>query len=733
MTVQEIRSDALRDVLDLFAESFQNDPYYMKLFPDENSRVDQMKKDFLPQIGYCLQNGLAYGIFDGEKLIAFVLTIQCDQLRRDRSMYDAVFGLSHDDDNSPVKQTLQKQISVLSDQTVYCLSVAVSDEYRNHGLASVLIDRILDRFPSFPVVSDVSNKESLKIYTARGFTVEELGTDYFFIKKEPHVSAEPYPFSSEIRLALPDSDVLDRLSLPYKFIKNRYIADITVDSGGFVTAEDSLVEAKIYEIDYLSLLKYQRIIGLSDFEEKDGITYVYYVRFRKNEFTETPDESELVKDRQREWDIVPDVYVSIPCTYGDAALLKSKKESTAADAVLHNLDFRTRYESGICSEGSENYDETAIFKNRIKRAYLGEITVQLCDENTLNDPGNCALIGKPYHVDVYVSYDIHSRCAVVGIYSLSCPFILSIFFDNIVRNQIMVITDGHTENLYDYLSRTFRISKSGSPKIYSVIPHDRNCLSPGQIGSLLSGETIYSDGENFGQIIDKDIIEAVNSPNGMGQYNRGCVLAYLNVVLQFDDRLTASQNDRIAEEIITQFYIELIMFEEAAINMTDIAITGLLANPVIEDPVTYLKKSERIHENYSKTICFWDIHVNYPTSQKSLKMLRNAFAIDQQLEKMERNKSQLQAVFDAKCEIIDRQQSKRVDTSLAVLAVLAIFSALMDCYDFIGAWTDYIGPDLIKILQIGFSGLIIAIGVSVSIHLSNNKTVRKLRAKKEKK
>lgn len=51
---------------------------------------------------------------------------------------------------------------------------------------------------------------------------------------------------------------------------------------------------------------------------------------------------------------------------------------------------------------------------------------------------------------------------------------------------------------------------------------------------------------------------------------------------------------------------------------------------------------------------------------KSITMLRESFRIKDQLDEMKRNQEQLQTVFDTKCDIIDRKDAKRMDTSLAI-------------------------------------------------------------------
>lgn len=736
MRITTLKPNAFNDVLELFYKSFNNDTYYRDLIESNKvSSIYEIRDVFSQAINYCLQEeGFSYGIYNDSELIAFILTTDFKKLCRDKEMYNFIFGTDTLDKNSLRKEKLQKKLSNIKNgkyDTIYCLSIAVAESYRNKGIASLLIDKIITLFAEYHIITDVSNKDSLGIYKTRNFKQEDIDDHYFFLHRRPTQKKFAINFQQTVNIALHSSNILDALNIKYTKERCVYIEDIVKKDDFFINKKNNIEIATIYKLDYDDLLKYQRYVGISDFEEYLSYFFIYYVRFRETKYSGQYNKDvfdALIEERKREWDVIPDVYVSIPCTYSDISRIQKFEGNTYSDLVLANLDFRTKYESGIISRENVNYDETSIFKNRIKRIYLGTVSVCLCDENNIGHVEDYSLIGSPNHVDLYLSYDIKSECAVIGLYSISCPFIISIFFDNIIRNQIIVINNEKEENLYDYLYRTFKISKSGSPKIYSVIPKSRQCLSDEQIGSLLSGETIYSDGDNFGKIIDKDIMDAVNSEYGMGQYNRGFVLAYLNVVLQFSDNQRSSIEDRIYEAMITQFYIELIMFEEAAINLTDIAITKLLANSEIENTISYLEKAEKINENYAKTICFWDINVNYPTSQKSIDMLRNSFALKRHLKKMERNKAQLQAVYDAKCEIIDRKDSKRIDSSLAVLAVLAIFSALIDSFDYIGVWASYFPAKFIKTLQILNSSVIVLIGLYVIIRLYGSNMLKRLKS-----
>ena len=174
-----------------------------------------------------------------------------------------------------------------------------------------------------------------------------------------------------------------------------------------------------------------------------------------------------------------------------------------------------------------------------------------------------------------------------------------------------------------------------------------------------------------------------------------------------------------------------ILLEEAAIQIADREIIRLITSKAVDEPVEFLKQVENIYDNFSKTIDFWDIQVNYPTSQKSIDMLRQAFKIKDQLAFMQRNQAQMQTVFDTKCDIIDRNDSKRMDTSLAIISILAIFSAWIDGYDYIATWSDVFSGSVIHLLQrILFVGVAITAGYAI-FHLFGNKFRRFLSRRRD--
>lgn len=734
MVYKTIDKYDIGEVMSLFCSSFYNDVYYKKMFPNENMRREKMLKDFTPSVEFCLGNGTSLGVFDEGKLIGFIITVQLETLTCNKEMYNSVFAFDVTDENHESKLKLQEKLRNFTDKTIYCVSMAVSERYRRKGLASLLIDYYIKNYSDYNYIADVSNEGSLNIYKKRGFNIEKIGEEYYFVSRKKGSLDIEFNQADSVRLALNSNAELNFLGVDNKLCDEQYILDVAEGKNGyFAYKKGEITLAKIYEISYKNLLKYQKYIGVSAFTERVEIDYLYYLCNDENYHAEKISEEYLsfLQKRDVESKICPDVFISIPISYADSGKFIEGREDELAKLVLRNLDFRTKYEAGIISNNRIERGNSA-FKNRIKRVYLGKIKIKTCGDTTIYNYDDYYFVGQAYYLDMYVSYDEFSRCGVIGLYSMSCPFLISLFFDNIVRNQVVVLLDEENLNLFDYLEAKYAIRKSGSPKIYSAIPEDRDIMDAGQIGSLLSGEMIYEDGENFGKIIDSDIIDIVKSPLGMGQYNRGCVLAYMNVVLQFDKQLKGSLADRVAEEIITQFYIELIIFEEAAINSTNDAITDLLGNSLTLTPIGYLKAVDKIQDDYSKTMCFWNITLNYPTSQKSVGMIRNAFRVENQLEKLERNKRQLEEVFDTKNDIIDREEDKRVNSSLAVLSCLTIASALIDCFDFIGVWQRFLPERAVSILQIVFSIIIGVIGFKVIWNITLGKFIRKLKFIKNK-
>lgn len=547
--------------------------------------------------------------------------------------------------------------------------------------------------------------------------------------------------NDSIQLIVPDVFLLSQYDITYTIIKRDYRIEgcrICETINGKVFKEDpkSFAIGTLVSLTYSQILKYQRLINLSHFNERNTGDCLYYTQSHPYEdpllFNDLL--KKMIIKRKEEWSLIPDIYVSVPVRYDSRLDLKQLELNNEVNdektkCLIKDLDFRTHFEAGI-PRSSSHIDDLAGFKQRISRYYLGKFKIQISLENNVdNYDGLGEPISPPTFVDMYISIDKKSKCAVLTWYSLSAPFLLSHLMDNVIRNQLQIIKIVKNEeenkearvNFFDYLNDRYGLVKCGTSKIYALIPDDKDCLNTEELASLIAGETIFPKGEDMGRIIDPEILNIVSSKNGMGQYDRAYVCAYTNVVLEFSRDFRTSLYERMLEESIILFYMELILIEEAAIHIADREITRLFTSSRLDDPVEFLKKVDTVMNDFAGTIDFWDIQVNYPTSQKSINMLRNAFKIKAQLEYLQRDREQLQTSFNIKSNIIDREDTKRMDTSLAIISVLAIISAWLDAHDYLNTWKDIIPGDVIHVLQITSFLIILGVGCYCISHLFGRK------------
>lgn len=742
MTTEKLRKHHIEQVMELLCECFFDDHYYLHMFPDPNTRKANMRTAFYPSIMYCIQNGYCRGVWDGEMLVAFLIAFDYRAVRsNDIAVFRMIFAGDQDSSILPFDREIHQGILNLPSEVLYCLSIAVKPEYQQKNIGSGLMDAAMEDFPTFSVVGDVSNQDSLAMYRKRNFTVDEIDCDYHLVIHQPQWPRHTFEIGDTVLLAVPNLTALEENAIGYRVVKNEIavFGAAKVYDHGVACFRENPVEVSmgvLVQLRYEEYLKYQRFINVSQYDEVIVGNYVYYIQ--KIGYSAYPLMNEtleaMLPARTAEWSLIADVFVSVPVQYcrKDLILSNSVQPTGKSKTLLKTMDFRTHYEAGVPSS-LETVDDLASFKKRMERFYLGNLPVQISSEISVdNYEGDCERIGAPTLIDLVISIDKGSNCAVLTWYSLSAPFLLSHLMDNIIRNNLSVVTDDQgLVNFYDYVAERFGLIKRGTPKIYTVIPKQKECLRPEQLASLLAGETIYPDGENFGQIVDPEILSIVNMKQGMGQYDRACVYAYSNVVLQFYPDFRGTLRERLCEESITQFYIELILLEEAAIHIADREIVKLISSKLTAEPVAFLGQVDKIYDDYSKTIDFWDIQVNYPTSQKSISMLRKAFKVGEQLEYLQRNQNQLQMVFDTKCDIIDRNDAKRMDTSLAIISVLAVFSAWIDGYDYLFTWNDVLPMSAIHILQrILFLLILVTAGYAIA-HLFGNKIGVYLKMRKD--
>ncbi len=184
MMLCKLNPNYIDAVMHLFCTSFMDDPYYIKMFPNRETRFEDMDKTLRGLIAYCINRDKSFCIIDGDKLIGFILCIDYNEIRKnDRKYFNLIYTCKEEVDILPYQETLHNPICQLDGEVIACVAVVVDEEYRRKGIASSLWDTVMESFPDAHFVVDVSNESSLEIYKRRGFTITKLDDDYFFACK----------------------------------------------------------------------------------------------------------------------------------------------------------------------------------------------------------------------------------------------------------------------------------------------------------------------------------------------------------------------------------------------------------------------------------------------------------------------------------------------------------------------------------------------------------------------
>ena len=410
MNLVPLNEKDTNSTIDLFCECFVEDHYYAQMFPDCATRISEMREEFLPTISYCLSHGVCYGVKESESLIAFILCFDYNLIRdEDYEAFRMVFGCSDPAGPLPNSKTFHEIVAKLQGKTMYCLSIAVHPRFQHKGLASGLVDVVLEKYREYNLVSDVSNEPSLDIYRIRNFEITTIDSGYYLVVHKKETELNSFAVSGSVRIAVPDTGIFDEHKIPYEIKKDYYfIVGCSIGScfemTYFQKTEDAICRGELIQLSYKSYLLYQRVINIAQYEEVIrgdialfclAVPYICKPLLNDNL-------KQMLLTRRAEWAVVPDIYVSIPLRYSNLSAFSDRNDCAGekANHFLKFLDFRTHYEAGVPLAGEE-VDDLASFKRRIRRFYLGKLWVQITSEVTeSNYEGVGDPIGAPALIDL---------------------------------------------------------------------------------------------------------------------------------------------------------------------------------------------------------------------------------------------------------------------------------------------------------------------------------------------
>ena len=679
---------------DLFSECFENDPYFVKMFPKALTRKEQITAAFKNTLFFLLSNNCAYGVCNNEKLIAFFLMFNYHEIKSlHADQFEAIFRRNPREKELPYKKEIHEKISCLGTGVVYLLSIGVSKDFRRKGIAKRFIDFAIENYPNDYLAGDVSNASSMGIYEERNFDCNKIDDNYFLVIRKPEYNLSYLYFTKDekIHVVMPDESYSKEFNFSgaqiayQEEIKGYRIETSGGPHGHFVKSPACACAAFVCQLAYTQLLMYQRHINLSCYQEEyirlnnNVMGLIYHCVGEKTGHKLWNNKlKEMVLTREKEWAVIPDIQVLLPVEYLSAEKIKdnSKFYDSQICAFLFYLENYMYTEAGI-PRNNENKNNFS-FENRIERYYLGKKTFIVNEGGTVETYGYIGeMIGAPAEMDIVVSIDRNSNCGVFSIITESTPFLLSHLLDNIIRNQLFVgDDDGNFVNIISYISEKYGIIKRGTPKSIVTVPQNKDCLPNSHIASLLMSETIFASDEDLGLLIDEEVVNITESATGMGLYDRAFVCVYTNTFIQFCNNLYTSVKARLSEESIVFFYVELLALEEASIQIIDRNIIECLSQTKNITPIKFLKKTLNIHKQYARTIEFWDIKLNYPSSKKSISMIRKAFKIDDLIRGLKRDAKELQIIFEAQKDIMDR-------TEAAILNYIIFFLTIIQGFSFI--------------------------------------------------
>lgn len=417
------------------------------------------------------------GIFTGGELTAFACAFEYTGLKRNGRKW-----LNPGDKEWRQIETLGTNVVVIpllvGKEKVGRLIELLREQYRDSHLLFRISGEQSEKFQEDLAVVSEKNLKSHR-YDAAG---ENVWLFHF----APQIRMEDTYFEEEILLILPGQEVLLEMGIEeaeVTMVKLTGYEIVRSEKGSaFFRKPGAACEGVLLQCDYEQLLRYQRFINLTNYEEHfeqtdRGKALIYSEKYQSDSSLLWNDLlREMVKTRKAEWSIVPDSYIMYPVTYKeqDRLLECACYDNQEIGNYMHYMDIRLQCETGV-PFGKDGIDLMERYKNRLERIPLGRLRVRITLEMILDILDHeDQPVGCDAEAEAVLSIDRLSHIGVLTLVSLSTPFLLSHFLDNIVRNQLMVIEEnGEAVNLYAYMQEKWGLNASGTPKSYEMIPKEK--------------------------------------------------------------------------------------------------------------------------------------------------------------------------------------------------------------------------------------------------------------------
>lgn len=601
---------------------------------------------------------------------------------------------------------LDKTIEQVYPNTFYFITNIKYDNWFKKGS---VVKMILESYPCFNLVTlnnesitkeklDEDNDSRSYKYHSNVLSLEEFKHDcvLLFKNKSGHefLQISRYPELVEayddnrnetIPLLLPLEFNLE--GLDYDEVELYGFKNSSFNTPYFISSFGSTVKAKLYkEVNFDTFFNLEQKLDLfhvfegirvikNDSDNKDYQSLFFY---SLNDI-----ESYTCKYSNND---VADIYTVIPFKYNDLSLIEkfsSKENNFIVNNIFTGLRFQEHHELG-----NENQNITK-YQDRIKRYDLGNFDFLLAKEKQYNyfqKRLNTLVQDEVLKIRLVLSVDLNTSTCLLYLINLGGKSNATLYLDEISRNDILIKLDEFDQveinnlvyrrlqenslykgkiktidnykgiNLYQYLDLKLGLLKMGTPRHLVISPYlddDTNEHVYQTKLSLLNAKGLYEEGFELGQFVHDDSTN-LESEFESAIYDYCKIYMSNNVLLQIGDTFKDYVIERIDFAVVNLFYIELLQFEEAAIQIANNNISKYISEFKDKNTLSIihnskaLKKFSKIHIEYAKTLDFWNLNLNYLTSDNFLKQMREKFNIDGVLATYERNKEEIESIYKSK-------------------------------------------------------------------------------------
>ena len=179
MFISKARPNQLDECMRMLVTCFIENATYTKLFPDRDTRAEQIRANFRQDIEFCLNHGYCYLMIERNSIIGMLFAHDYKKLMLDHPA-DAqhLFG-----DTFP--QSLHDLWSSIPGNVLYFMLTCVHPAWVAHDVTQRLFEAAFKYHPDTGYVAQVDKKDFIKVFEEKGFLIEYLSESMWHAVKPP--------------------------------------------------------------------------------------------------------------------------------------------------------------------------------------------------------------------------------------------------------------------------------------------------------------------------------------------------------------------------------------------------------------------------------------------------------------------------------------------------------------------------------------------------------------------